>query len=190
MAATPNPPICNTTMSILSAHLEIQQHGQIRRDAMGIIKARAMGSICVEHGQMISGHQVGTVHMWHELPMAAKLNPPMPSTTVSIMSAHLEMQQHGQIRRDAMGIIKARPMGSICVEHGQMISGHQVGTVHMWHELPMAAKLHKIHQCLAQRCQLCQLIWKCSSMGNQTGCNGDNQSRTNGMHMWNMVKRR
>ena len=46
--------------------------------------------------------------------------------------------------------------------------------------------LHQIHQYPALRCPLCKLIWKYGSMGYQTGCNGDNQSQTNGMHICGM----
>ena len=113
--------------------------------------------------------------------MAATPNPPICSTTMSILSAHLEIQQHGEIKRDAIGITNGMHLRGKWSNANRVPTGHNAYDSMSCHLL-----LHKIQQCPALRCQLYELIWKYGSMGNQTGCNGDNQSQTNGMHVCGM----
>ena len=121
MAATPNPPICSTTMSILSAHLEIQQHGEIKRDAIGITNGMRMCGGWSNANRVPTGHNAYDSMSCHSICFYTKSNNAQ-HYGVNYMSSSGNMAAWG-IRRDAMGIIKARPMGCTFVECGQMQEG-------------------------------------------------------------------
>ena len=96
--------------------------------------------------------------------MAATPNPPICSTTMSILSAHLEIQQHEEIKRDAIGITNGMHLRGKWSNANRVPTGHNAYDSMSCHLL-----LHKIQQCPAPQCQLCQLISSYSSMGKSDG---------------------
>ena len=96
--------------------------------------------------------------------MAATPNPPICNTTMSILSAHLEIQQHEEIKRDAIGITNGMHLRGKWSSANRVPTGHNAYDTMSCHLL-----LHKIQQCPAIRCQFCQLIWKYGSMGKSDG---------------------